>query len=115
MDQNIVTYNKSLIEIQVYFLPLNITGQWGYCNICQDIQEAPDPPPVTVRPTLSAGVNTIGVKPGDWLPDPNKAECGQNGIGELFFVTGGSMAGPGQFPFMALIGYKVRVSVGIIQ
>ena len=111
-----------------FFLNLftfNCTGQWGYCKICQNIQEDTNETkvsvqtPVTVRPSPSAEGNITGaytrvstIRLGDWLPDPDTVECYNNGIEESFFTMDGTKVDPGQIPFLVLIGYKVRVTMG---
>ena len=54
-------------------------------------------PPVVSKPAEDS-------TQGDWLPDPNKFECATNLNSE--FIVNGIDAKVGQFPFMALLGYR---------
>ena len=43
-------------------------------------------------------------KLGTWQPDPNQGECGTNLVSSS--IVGGKEAKPGEFPYMALLGFR---------
>merc|ERR1711892_847448 len=81
------------------------------CNIETQMFCCKDRPQTIVKPVQKPYLQDEDSEIGNFLPESSKRTCGLEASQTSHFVINGNNTKPGQFPFMALLGVKVRKDI----